>query len=53
MAVVYLQEKLKAIRHKKGQNIILLDGGLGTQLETVHKCNVKHRLWSGRVQQDR
>ena len=51
-----IHTKFNHIRETKGKNTIVLDGGLGTQLETVYHANLKHdfskklgSLWSGKV----
>ena len=50
-----IHKKFERIRKTNG-DIIILDGGLATQLETVHNANIKHNrnknvgnLWSGNV----
>ena len=50
-----IHKKFQSIRKNNGE-IIVLDGGLATQLETVHNANIKHNrnenvgnLWSGNV----
>ena len=50
-----IHKKIDHIREING-DIIFLDGGLATQLESVHSANIKHNrnkkfgnLWSGNV----
>ena len=50
-----IHKKFGCIRANKG-GVIVLDGGLATQLESVHNANIKHNrnknvgnLWSGNV----
>ena len=51
-----IHKKFNQIRKTKGNNTIVLDGGLGTQLETVYHANISNdfskklgNLWSGQV----
>ena len=36
-----IYNKFEKIRQEKG-DVIILDGGLATQLESVHNANIKH-----------
>ena len=54
--MINIHKKFEHIRANKGGDIIVLDGGLATQLESVHNANIKHNrnknvgnLWSGNV----
>ena len=51
-----INKKFDQIRANKAGDVIVLDGGLATQLESVHNANIKHNrnknvgnLWSGNV----
>ena len=37
-----INKKFDQIRANKGGDVIVLDGGLATQLESVHNANIKH-----------